>query len=58
MILGDIIHLSQQCCAQERTIMDAAGIRDFVAYADQTHRGICILSLDCRTAFDKASHDY
>ena len=43
----------------ERTIKDAAfGIRDIVAYAVQTQRGICILSLDFRTAFDKASHDY
>jgi hypothetical protein len=59
MILGDVIHLSQQCCSQERTIMDAAaGIRGVVAYADQTHRRTCILSLDFRTAFDKISHDY
>jgi len=59
MVLADIIHLSQQCCARQRTIMEpAAGIRDVVAYADQTHRMICILSLYFQTAFDKVSHEY
>jgi len=58
MILGDI-QLSQHCCARERTITDAAaGIGDVVAYADQTLRGISILSLDFPTAFDEVSHDY
>jgi hypothetical protein len=59
MILCVIIHLNQHCYAQERTIKNAAsGNRDKMAYAVQTQRGIRILSLDFRSAFDKVSHDY
>lgn len=58
-ILGDIVHPRQYCCARERKIIIAAdGIRDVLAYAAQTQRAICILSLDFQTAFDNVSRIY
>jgi hypothetical protein len=45
MILCDIIHQSQNCSTRKRTITGAAaGIREFVAYAEQKQHEISISS--------------
>ena len=47
--LPELLHPSQHCGVQGKTILDViATVRETVAYAETTNKGICILSLDSK----------
>jgi hypothetical protein len=57
--MKDILHHNQYCGRNGQTIFDAvATVRDIIAYAEETNKPICLLSIDFKEAFDKMSHNF
>ena len=57
--MEDILHRNQYCGRNGQTIFDAvATVRDIIAYAEETNKPICLLSIDFKEAFDKMSHSF
>ena len=54
-----ILYHYQYCDRNGHTIFDAvASVRDIIAYAEETNKPICLLSIDLKEAFDKMSHTF
>jgi len=57
--MDNILHHNQFCGRTSQTIFDAiANVRDIIAYAKESNKPICLLSIDFKDAFDKISHTY
>jgi hypothetical protein len=57
--MPDLRSPNQHCGVAGTTVFDAlATIRDAVAYAEVTHKPMCIVSLDFQGAFDNIAHEY
>jgi hypothetical protein len=58
-LVSEILHPSQFCGRQGASIHDALStIRDTIAYAEETGRPICVLSIDFESALENVSHTY
>ena len=54
-----ILHHNQYCGRIGQTIFNAVGtVQDIIAYAAETRKPICLLSIDFKEAFDKMSHTF
>ena len=57
--MTDILHHNQFCEQNGQTIFDAVvTVRDIIAYAEETNKPICSLSIDFKDAFHKIAHIY
>jgi len=57
--MKDILHHKQYCGRNGQAIFDeVATVRDIIAYAEETNKPICLLSIDFKEAFDKMSHTF
>jgi len=58
-MMEDILHRNQHCGRNGQTIFDAVStVPDIIAYAEETNKPICLLSIDFKEAFDKMSHRF
>jgi hypothetical protein len=57
--MDDLLHPTKDCGRRGQTIFDAvASVRDIVAYSEVTKVPMCLLTIDCKEAFDRISHEY
>jgi len=57
-ILKDHLHTSQFCGVPGNSILEAALVRDAIAYSQTSGSPLCVLTLDFQHAFDRISHHY
>jgi len=55
----ELLDHNQYCGRSDRSISDAvATVRDIIAYAEDTQKPTCLVSIDFKDAFDKISHNF
>jgi hypothetical protein len=58
-IVEDQLQFSQHCCVPGNTILEAVTtVLDAIAHAEMTDTSLCLLTLEFKNAFDRASHHY
>jgi len=57
--MEEVLHHNQYCERNDKSIYDVvATVHDIKAYAEDTRKTICLLSIDFTDAFDKISHTF